>query len=76
VVEEAHIHSTLRTFPNQDLTNLTELELAVGEAGELALLELDLGTRTFEIKTCADLFAGLVNGIPDLGHIGFKGGVK
>ena len=60
----------------QNIQHLLNLKIGLGCQGDLRLIQLKAGIHTFEVKTCADLTAGLINGIAHFRQIHFRNHIK
>ena len=63
-------------YLNGGLFDLHELEFSVADHGDLLVLELDRSGRALEVEAGADFFGGVLDGVFDLGQVGFADGVE
>ncbi|CAM2144922.1 hypothetical protein PT2222_160205 [Paraburkholderia tropica] len=76
VVEKTHVHIALGQFRQQHVLDLAELEIVVGERGQLAFLLLDARIRALEVEARGDFLVGLLDRVLHFDHVGFADDVK
>src|SRR4051812_43233881 len=76
--EEARVHAPLGHLAEEDVLHLPQLELVVGECGDLVLLLLELEARVgaLEVEAVGDLLVGRVHGVLELDRVGLAGDVE
>lgn len=70
------IDIALDEFVFQDIQHLLNLKIGLRCQGDLRVIQLKTGVHTFEVKACADLPAGLVDGIAHFRQIHFRNHIK
>jgi hypothetical protein len=55
-IQKSSVYSTFGQFSQQNVSDLADLKIIVGEQGNFFLFELNPGRRPFKVKTIADFF--------------------
>ena len=60
-IQKTNVDTPFGALGDQYISNLTDLEIAIGVDGDLAFFLLNLGAGTFEVKAGPNLLCGLIN---------------